>query len=148
MIEAPAEGCFDLMRDIRIHTQTTAQTHERVIGGVTAGRLELGQVVTFKGRHFGLTQRLTVKVIEFDRPHRFVDEMASGSFSSFVHVHEFKPTEHGTLMIDTVSWRSPLGIIGRIVDTLLLKRHLTSRIGNRNAALKAIAEQQASAPQG
>ncbi|HEX3101127.1 MAG TPA: hypothetical protein VHQ01_05025, partial [Pyrinomonadaceae bacterium] len=54
LIRAPAVACFDLMRDIRIHTETTAQTDEKAVAGVTEGKIGLGQTVTFEGKHFGL----------------------------------------------------------------------------------------------
>ena len=96
MINAPAETCFDLMRDIRIHTETTAQTDEKAVAGVTEGKIGLGQTVTFEGKHFGMRQRLTVKVVEFDRPRLFVDEMTEGRFRSFKHIHEFQAEKTGT----------------------------------------------------
>ncbi len=34
-IKAPIEVCFDLARNVEIHTLTTSQTKERAIGGVT-----------------------------------------------------------------------------------------------------------------
>lgn len=67
-INAPATTCFDLMRDIHIHTQTTTQTNESAVAGVTDGKIGLGQTVTFEGTHFGVKQRFTVEVVEFDRP--------------------------------------------------------------------------------
>ena len=140
LISASAEVCFDLMRDIRIHTETTAQTDEKAVAGLTDGKIGLGQTVTFEGTHFGLRQRLTIRVIEFDRPRRFVDAMTEGRFKSFVHIHEFESSGGETLMKDTVIWESPFGILGRIVDRLLLERHLTQLVSTRNAKLKEIAE--------
>lgn len=140
VINAPAEKCFDLMRDVRLHTKTVAKTREKAVAGVTDGKIGLGQTVTFEGNHFGMRQRLTVRVVEFERPRLFVDEMTEGTFRSFKHIHEFSPVEGGTLMRDTVIWTSPFGILGRLVDVLLLERHLRSLIGGRNDMLKKIAE--------
>jgi ligand-binding SRPBCC domain-containing protein len=140
LINATAETCFDLMRDIRIHTETTAKTNEQAVEGMTDGMIGLGQTVTFEGRHLGIRQRLRVKVVEFERPRLFVDEMIDGRFVSFRHVHEFSAVGGGTMMRDTVTWQSPFGILGRIVDKLLLEKHLTDLISNRNAKLKEIAE--------
>ena len=140
LINASADVCFDLMRDIRIHAQTTAQTYERAVAGVTDGMIGLGQTVTFEGTHFGMRQRLTVEVTEFDRPRLFVDEMTEGSFESFKHVHEFTEDDGKTLMRDTLLWTSPFGILGKIVNKLLLERHLRNLVRTRNAKLKEIAE--------
>lgn len=139
-IHAPAERCFDLMRDIRIHTETTMQTAERAVAGVTEGMIGLGQTVTFEGRHFGFRQRLTVRVTEFERPTLLVDEMTEGNFHSFKHIHEFVTVRSGTLMRDRLIWTSPFGIMGRVVDQLLLKRHLRELVTKRNLRLKQLAE--------
>jgi len=140
-IHAPAETCFDLVRDIRVHTETTMQTDERAVAGVTEGMIGLGQTVTFEGRHFGFRQRLTVRVTEFERPTLLVDEMTEGNFRSFKHIHEFVTVRSGTLMRDRLIWTSPFGIVGRIVDQLLLKRHLRELVTKRNLRLKQLAEQ-------
>ena len=140
LIDAPLEVCFDLIRDIRIHTQTALETKERAVAGVTEGKIGLGQMVTFEGKHFGIRQKLTVKIVEFERPGLFVDEMTEGSFKSFRHIHEFFPLDGGTLMRDTLTWTSPFGILGKIVDKLLLERHLRKLVSTRNARLKEIAE--------
>lgn len=145
-IDAPAEAFFDLMRDIRLHTETTAQTNEKAVAGVTDGKIGLGQSVTFESTHFGMRQRLTVKVVEFDRPRLFVDEMIEGRFKAFKHIHEFEPVDGGTRMKDTLIWSLPLGIIGAIVDKLLLKRHLLNLVTKRNARLKEIAERDHKSP--
>ncbi|MGE3466500.1 MAG: SRPBCC family protein [Pyrinomonadaceae bacterium] len=139
-INAPAAACFDLMRDVRIHTETTARTRERTVAGVTDGLIGLGQTVTFEGTHFGMRQRLTVKVVEFERPRLFVDEMIEGRFREFKHTHEFNESEGVTLMTDTLTWESPFGIFGRLADELILKRHLHALVSGRNARLKEIAE--------
>lgn len=140
LINATADVCFDLMRDIRIHTETTAQTNEKAVAGVTDGMIGLGQTVTFEGTHFGMRQRLTVKVTEFERPRLFVDEMIEGRFRSFKHIHEFVPNLGKTLMRDTLIWTSPFGILGKFVDKLLLENHLLELVTTRNAKLKEIAE--------
>lgn len=48
LIAAPIERCFDLMRDVDVHTQSTAGTQERAVAGVTTGLLKAGDEVTWK----------------------------------------------------------------------------------------------------
>lgn len=139
-INAPAEVCFDLMRDIRLHTETTAQTDEKAVAEATSGKIGLGQTVTFEGVHFGIRQRLIVEVVEFERPRLFVDEMTEGVFKSFKHIHEFFPNENGVLMRDTLQWIAPLGFLGKIADKLFLENHLRKLVTKRNLKLKEIAE--------
>jgi ligand-binding SRPBCC domain-containing protein len=139
-ISAPIERCFDLARDIDFHTQSLAATDERAIGGRTSGLIELGETVTWEGRHFGIRQRFSSKVTAFDRPHYFQDAMIAGAFREFVHDHRFEARDGVTIMIDEVFFRSPLGPIGRFVDWLFLKNYMQRLLEGRAEAIKTEAE--------
>ena len=139
-IEAPPEVCFDLARDIGLHCQTVRHTKERATAGVTSGLIELGQWVTFEAVHFGFRQRLTAKITEFDRPRCFVDEMIEGAFVSLRHVHGFISLQGGTLMRDTLIWKSPFGVFGTLIDQVFLRRYMRRFLIERNTNLKRIAE--------
>ena len=139
-IGASVELCFDLARDIEIHCATTAETEERIVAGKTSGLLELGDQVTFEAVHFGIRQRLCARIVEYDRPHRFTDQMVSGAFKSLRHIHEFETSGDGTLMRDTLEWESPLGLLGKIADRLAVKKHMRDFLLARNKELKRIIE--------
>lgn len=139
-IEAPIALCFDLARDVDAHVRTSASTGERAVGGKTSGLLELGDAVTFEAVHFGLRQRLTSRIVEFDRPRRFVDEMVKGPFASLRHVHEFSEDGSVTVMRDTLTWRSPLGVLGILADRLFVTKHMRDFMITKQAELKAYAE--------
>jgi ligand-binding SRPBCC domain-containing protein len=143
-IAAPIEMCFDLARDVDAHVKTSSSTNERAVAGKTAGLLELGDVVTFEAVHFGVRQRLTSRIVEFDRPTRFVDEMVKGAFASLRHVHEFILDGSEVLMRDTLTWRSPLGFLGVIADRLFVESHMRSFMLAKQSELKAYAEEVAS----
>lgn len=139
-IHAPIEMCFDLARNVDVHTETTGNTKERAVGGVITGLMEKGDTVTWEATHFGVRQRLTAQVIEMERPHRFTDVMVKGAFHSFTHTHEFRESGDGTIMKDTFIYTSPLGIVGVMADRLFLERYMRTFIIGRAEELKRIAE--------
>ncbi|WOV89105.1 SRPBCC family protein [Sporosarcina oncorhynchi] len=139
-IEAPIHVCFDLARNVDVHTVTTAKTKERAIGGVTEGLMQLGDTVTWEAVHFGIKQRLTAKIIQMDTPYSFTDVMVSGAFQSFTHVHTFRKSGNGTIMEDNFTYTSPLGFIGKIADSLFLERYMRKFLVDRAMELKKIAE--------
>lgn len=139
-IAAPMTRCFDLARDVGAHALTSDFTNERIVGGRTSGLLQLGDTVTFEAVHLGLRRRLTARIVEIDPPHRFVDEMVDGPFAALRHVHEFRTEADHVVMIDTLTWRSPLGILGRLADVLFVERHLRAYLTRKQANLKAHAE--------
>jgi len=139
-IAAPPERVFDLARSIDAHQDSAERTQERSIGGVTKGLIGLGEEVTWEARHFGIKQRLTVRITRFERPARFQDVMVSGAFKSMKHDHEFVPQPPGTLMVDRFEFESPFGIVGRTVDRIFLAGYLRRFLVRRNRVLKELAE--------
>lgn len=139
-IQAPINICFDLARNVDIHTETTAKTKEKAVDGVTQGLLEKGDTVTWEAVHLGIKQRLTAKITHLEKPHIFVDVMVKGAFHSFTHTHQFKEKNEGTIMIDTFKYKSPFGPIGKIADKLFLEKYMLNFIKSRAKELKRIAE--------
>ena len=139
-INAPIELCFDLSRDLDVHIASAGPTRERAVAGVTSGMVELGDEITWEATHLGLRQRLTSKIIAYQRPTMFIDEMQQGPFKRWHHKHLFETRDVETLMIDEVSYASPLGVIGRLVDMLYLENYMKSFLLRRNAHIKSVAE--------
>lgn len=139
-IHAPPERCFDLSLSVDLHTQSQAHAHERPIAGVLAGEMRLGDTVTWEAVHFGVKQHLTSKITAYERPARFTDEMVAGIFQQLHHTHIFVPQPPGTLMIDVFTFRAPLGVLGRLAETLFLTHYMKGLLLSRNRYLKQVAE--------
>src|SRR5262245_34655103 len=138
-IAAPPERVFDLARSIDVHQQSAEGTDERAVAGVTCGLIGLDEEVTWEARHFGVKQRLTVRITGFERPARFQDTMISGAFRSMRNDHEFVAQPPGTLMVDRFEFESPFGILGRLLDRLLLFGYMRRFLIRRNEVLKKMA---------
>jgi ligand-binding SRPBCC domain-containing protein len=66
--------------------------------------------------------------------------MVRGAFRSFVHDHYFEAYDGGTRMTDVLAFHSPFGVLGAIVDRLLMTRYLTRLLTKRNEIVKAALE--------
>jgi len=139
-IAAPIEVVFDLARSIDLHRESTVQTNERAVAGRTSGLIGLGEEVTWEATHFFIRQRLTSKIVQFDRPHHLRDSMVSGAFRRFDHDHHFVADGQGTVMTDTFDYTSPLGLLGRLADGMFLKRYMERLLMRRNQVIKQVAE--------
>ena len=139
-VAAPRARVFDLARSIDLHRLSTAGTEEEAIAGRTTGLIGYGEEVTWRARHFGVRQTLTARVTGFNRPFHFTDEMVTGAFASFTHLHAFEEAPRGTVMVDTFTYTAPLGPLGPLVERLVLNRYLTKLLTERNAVIKAYAE--------
>lgn len=140
-VDADKRIVFDLSRSIDLHEISTAHTNEKAIAGRTSGLIELNEQVTWRAKHLGVYQKLTVKITEFDFPHSFTDEMVKGAFKGFKHVHQFLDYhEDGTMMVDIFEYESPFGILGKLVDWLFLKKYMRNLLLKRNLIIKDFAE--------
>src|ERR1700733_5092826 len=120
IIGASAETCFDIALDVDVQVGSTSRSRERALAGVTHGKANLGDTITWEAVHFGVRQRLTAKITKLERPRLFVDEMVSGAFERLRHTHEFIENDHVTRMIDLFDYASPWGVLGRLADRAFL----------------------------
>ncbi|AEU39163.1 SRPBCC family protein [Granulicella mallensis] len=140
-IAAPPERCFLLSLSIDLHLSSTEQTRERAVAGVTHGLIGLGETVTWRGRHFGFMLAHETQITKYDCPHYFQDVMVRGVFRSFEHDHFFESTnEERTLMRDKLYFAAPLGPLGWLAETLVLRRYLTDFLVQRNETIRQVAE--------
>ena len=141
LIAAPPAVCFDLARDAQLHVESAQRTGERIVAGRDKGLWELGDEITFEGAHLGVRQRFSARVVAFERPYYFRDEMTRGAFASLSHGHVFEPLPNKkTRMIDSVEWRAPLGLVGAIFTDAIIEAHLTRFLRQRAWHLKEHAE--------
>ncbi len=135
IIRATPDEVYAASLDPRIHLASMARYDERMLEGPMDGIFTEGSTVTWRARHFGIRFRLTSLVYDLDPPHGFRDRQVRGPFRSFCHEHVFLPHPDGTLMRDTVGFRSPARPLGRLVDRLLLGSYMRRLIEERNDAL-------------
>jgi ligand-binding SRPBCC domain-containing protein len=96
IIVAPLERCFDLARSVEVHLLGNVHFGEQAVplaglhGNRVSGLLEMGDTVTWQARHFGVSQKLTSAITEFDPPHAFQDTMLKGAFAWMQHDHFFR----------------------------------------------------------
>ncbi|MFC5591220.1 cell division protein [Sporosarcina soli] len=139
-IHAPIQVCFDLARTVEVHAGKTLLTKQIAIDGVTFGLMELGDFVTWETIHLGMKQKFSSKIVEMVKPYRFTDAIVYGVFHTFTHTHEFIERGSETIMKDTISFKSPLGILGKVADHLFLKRYMRHYIAHQAQKVKRGAE--------
>ena len=139
-IKSTIEICFDLSRSIDLHKISTAHTNEEAIAGRVKGLINLDETVTWQARHFGIRQKLTSKITEFDKPNYFVDEQINGIFKSIYHLHKFEQVGEKVIMKDIFEFQSPFGILGDIFNKIILTNYLKALLIKRNQIIKNFAE--------
>jgi ligand-binding SRPBCC domain-containing protein len=141
LVQCTPERLFDLKLDMDAHSASLAATGETATTSSGSPQLDLGDEVTFRAKHLGMTWRMTSRVTAFDRPHRFVDQQVRGPFHQLRHEHIFEAIDpQTTRMTDRMELVAPLGPLGRLAMHLILTSYMTKLLRTRAAAIKSLAE--------
>lgn len=152
---------FDLISDLKIHTLIQSQeipislsesweffSKPENLNEITPPDLEFritsgkpdpmhdGQIITYKIRVAPMIWNTWVTEIKGVIPEKqFIDEQRSGPYKFWHHLHEFEPTENGTLIKDKVNYSLPFGLIGNIAHSIYVKKKLADIFGYRKKIL-------------
>jgi ligand-binding SRPBCC domain-containing protein len=143
IIRAPIERCFDLARSVEVHLAGNIHWGEQAVAlaGVTSGLLDMAQQVTWRAKHFGVWHNLTGEITAMERPAWFQDTMTRGVFRFMRHDHYFRCVSGDeTEMRDVFCFAAPLPVLGRLAETIFLRRYMRMLLRERNAVIQQIAE--------
>ena len=88
------------------------------------GELAAGAVLDFRVAWLGLPLSWRSYIREYDPPYRFVDVQVRGPWARWEHRHLFLEEGGGTWVEDRVTYRLPLGALGRLAHAALVRRQL------------------------
>jgi ligand-binding SRPBCC domain-containing protein len=96
----------------------------RVVGGPPA--LSTGAVLDMRLQWLGVPIRWRAFIREWDPPYRFVDVQVRGPYARWEHRHRFLEEAGGTWVEDRVTYRLPLGPLGRAAHALIVRRQIAA----------------------
>lgn len=94
-----------------------------------------GAEIEYVIRWMGLPLQWQTIITEYEPPFFFVDLQAKGPYKLWEHRHEFRPTEDGTVVSDTVRYALPFGPVGRMAHTAFVRRQLNEIFQYRQETL-------------
>ncbi len=98
-----------------------------------------GMIIEYHVSPFaGLKLHWVTEITHVQEPYYFVDEQRHGPYALWHHRHLFKEVEGGVLMTDIVCYRPPLGALGDIMNTLVIRKKVESIFAHRKNVLEAI----------
>ncbi len=96
-----------------------------------------GQIITYRVSPLpGFRSSWVTEITEVQAPNFFIDEQRSGPYVMWHHEHHFEKTENGVMMIDRVSYKLPMGALGRLFGGAFVKKQLRGVFEYRAKKLK------------
>ncbi len=116
-------------------------TPEKMGFEITSGnmpeRMYPGMIITYNVKPLlGIKMKWITEITHVEEKRYFVDEQRSGPYSMWHHQHIIEPVEGGVMMSDIVSYKPPLGFLGAIANSLVIRRQLKDIFDYRQKALE------------
>ena len=90
-----------------------------------AKRIYPGMIITYKvSPLFGIKLNWMTEITHVKENEYFVDEQRIGPYSMWHHQHRILAIEGGVLMTDIVTYKPPMGFLGSLMNSLLIKKRL------------------------
>lgn len=96
-----------------------------------------GMIISYKvSPLLGIKMTWVTEITQVVEKKYFVDEQRVGPYSIWHHQHIIEPIKNGVLMTDIVSYAPPLGFLGALANSLLIKNKLNEIFDYRTQAVE------------
>jgi len=95
-----------------------------------------GMLITYKvSPLLGIKMDWMTEITHVREGEYFVDEQRFGPYALWHHQHHFKEIDGGVLMTDILNYAIPYGALGRLTNTLLVKKKVKAIFEYREKAI-------------
>ena len=99
-------------------------------------KMYAGMMISYKvSPLLGLKMNWLTEITQVIEGEYFIDEQRSGPYALWHHQHWLEEVEGGTLMKDIVTYAPPFGFLGRIANSLMIKKKLNEIFSFREVAV-------------
>ena len=111
----------------------------RITSELQQGEIYEGMLIEYSVRPLlGIPVFWRTKITEVNAPKVFKDSQLKGPFALWEHTHTFTEQGNGTLMQDTIKYRLPFGVLGRLVHRLVVKKRIDDIFSYRRKVLEKL----------
>ena len=121
-LDAPLDRVFEFFSDAyNLERLTPSFLNFRVL---TPRPIEMrsGALIEYKLRVRGVPIGWLTEILDWDPPHRFVDNQNRGPYRLWHHTHTFEAIGDSTRCTDTVRYRPPGGPFAGLVNAIAVQR--------------------------
>jgi len=108
-----------------------------IISESLPGKMYPGMIIAYNVRPLlGIKTRWVTEITQVRDKAYFVDEQRVGPYAMWHHEHHIEAVENGVLMTDILSYKPPLGILGSMANSLVIRAKLHQIFSFRREAIE------------
>jgi len=134
------EQAWDFFSDPKnLKTITPDKMGFKITNDLEGRKMYPGQLITYKvSPILGIPMTWVTEITQVSDQKYFVDEQRFGPYSMWHHTHFFEEVEGGTMCTDEVYYKVPLGFLGSIANSVMVKAQLEQIFSYREKKLKEL----------
>lgn len=121
-VPLPPEELFSFFKDPYNLEELTPASLKFNVESVSTKEVEQGTLIDYTLKIHGVPAKWRTLIDEWNPPFKFVDTSLRGPYRLWHHTHEFRPFCGGTLMVDRVRYRLPLGYLGWLIGGSFVRK--------------------------
>lgn len=100
-----------------------------------------GLRIDYRVRLLGVPVRWQSVISEYEPPRSFRDVQTIGPYRHWDHLHQFRSEHDGTLIEDLVTYEPPFGVLGVLLNGLVIRRQLAAIFDYRAGRIEAFSQE-------
>ncbi|MCG9790935.1 SRPBCC family protein [Flavobacterium algicola] len=138
-VDATLEECWAFFSSPKNLQKITPDTMGFQITDYDGKNMYAGQIIQYKvSPLLGIKLPWVTEITVVEDKSYFIDEQRFGPYALWHHKHFFEATAKGVKMTDVVHYGLPLGLLGRMMNTLMVKSKLNEIFAYREKAVNQI----------
>ncbi len=135
-IEKDIVSIFDFFKDAKNLGAITPKKLKFTITSQSTKEIQEGTEFTYRLQLNGIPFSWTTHIENWNPPYQFTDYQFKGPYKVWYHTHTFYEFENGTLMIDNVKYKLPLGFIGDVFGLGFVVQNIKEIFNYRYSVIK------------
>ena len=137
-IDKPLDVVFSFFAKPENLRRITPSTLDFQILTPTPISMVKGTVIDYNIKVMGIRVHWSTLITSYNPPTQFVDEQTKGPYLLWIHTHTFKIKDEGVEIHDCIEYSIPMGLLGRFVHFLWIKRKLDQIFDFRRRKIEEI----------
>ncbi|HEX5025099.1 MAG TPA: SRPBCC family protein [Agriterribacter sp.] len=115
---------------------TPPELHFKILTELPEAEVYEGMIIDYKVKPLlGIQVQWRTEICAVDKPVLFTDRQLKGPYRLWEHTHTFTAEKNGVWMRDSVKYQLPLGFIGTIAHSLVVRNKIREIFSYRKAVL-------------
>lgn len=86
----------------------------------------------------GIALRWQTEICKVEKPNYFTDKQLKGPYKMWEHTHSYEKVDNGILMKDEVKYQLPMGFLGNIAHSILVRKKVEDIFSYRKQVLETM----------